>query len=316
MKTRRLGNTGLRVSEVALGSWITVGYNVDQATTDQLVAEAFEQGINFFDTADVYSEGEAERLLGKALQGHPRKDYVVASKCFFPTGQGPNDQGLSRKHILESCDASLARLGLEYLDLYQCHRFDPETPLEETLRALDHLVRQGKILYYGVSEWTGLQISDACHIARRLGLYPPVSNQPVYNLLERKIEPQVLPVCRREGLGCIVFSPLAQGVLTGKYGKEGHVPQGTRAADKNTVGFVQRYLTPAALTASQNVVEWARELDVSPAQLALAWCLHRPGITSVIVGARTLDQLRDNAQASSVDLPQEILERLEHLLSR
>ena len=196
------------------------------AETTRIVLEAFEAGVNFFDTADVYAGGEAERVLGKALEEIPRPDLVVASKCFFPMSKGPNDQGLSRKHIVESCEASLRRLGLDYLDLYQCHRFDPETEVEETLRALDQLQRSGKILYYGVSEWTAVQISDACHLSRAMGFEGPVSNQPVYNLLQRKIEPQILPVCQREGIGNIVFSPLAQGVLTGKY-SGGAIPPGT-----------------------------------------------------------------------------------------
>jgi voltage-dependent potassium channel beta subunit len=310
MKYRRLGRSGLKVSEVALGSWITLGYKVGADDSTRIAGEAFEAGINFFDTADVYAGGEAERILGKALAGIPRKDLVVASKCFFPMSAKPNDQGLSRKHVVESCEASLQRLGLDYLDLYQCHRFDPDTPLEETLRALDHLQQTGKILYYGVSEWTAVQIADACHLARSLGFEGPVSNQPVYNLLQRKIEPQILPVCQREGIGNVVFSPLAQGVLTGKY-KGGKIPPDSRAADDRTHGFVQRYLDADSLARADRLVGLAEKLGTTPARLALAYCLRRCEVSSVIIGATKLEQLRDNVGASDLEISPEIWDQLE-----
>lgn len=299
MKYRRLGRSGTRVSEVVLGSWLTFGSSVDEAATTACVRAALDLGIQTFDTADVYALGAAERALAHALAGVPRKDVVLATKCFWPTGPGPNDRGLSRKHVLESLHASLERLRTDYVDLYQCHRFDPGTPLEETVRALEDAVRQGKVLAWGVSVWTGAQIREALALARAAGGYGPVTNQPPYSLLERDIESEVLPTCRELGLGQIVFSPLAQGVLSGKY-LDGARPSGSRAADKDRNRFMQQHLTSAALERVRSFVALAREAGVSPARLALAWCLHQPGVDAVIVGATRPEQVRENAGACDV----------------
>ena len=299
MKYRRLGRSGTRVSEVILGSWLTFGSSVDEDGTRACVRAALDAGIQTFDTADVYALGAAESALGKALAGVPRKDVVLATKCFWPTGPGPNDRGLSRKHVFESLHASLGRLGSDYVDLYQCHRFDPDTPLEETVRALEDAQRQGKILAWGVSMWSGAHIREGLALARATGGYGPVSNQPVYSLLDRGLEAEVLPTCRQLGLGQIVFSPLAQGVLTGKYGA-GAPPAGTRAADAERNRFMQGYLAPANLAKVQRLAALAREAGTTPACLALAWCLHQPGIDAVIAGATRPEQVRENAGACDV----------------
>jgi len=287
------------VSEVILGSWLTFGSSVDEEVTATCVRAALDAGIQTFDTADVYALGAAERALGKALAGVPRKDIVLATKCFWPTGPGPNDRGLSRKHVFESLHASLARLGTDYVDLFQCHRFDPDTPLEETVRALEDAVRQGKVLAWGVSVWTGAQIREGLALARAAGGYGPVSNQPPYSLLDRGIEAEVLPTCRELGLGQIVFSPLAQGVLSGKYGA-GTRPAGTRAADADRNRFMQDYLAPASLAKVQRFAALAKEVGTTPARLALAWCLHQPGVDAVIAGATRPEQVRENAGACDV----------------
>jgi voltage-dependent potassium channel beta subunit len=300
MKYRRLGRSGTRVSEVILGSWLTFGSSVDEDVTRDCVRAALDVGIQTFDTADVYALGAAERALGKALVGVPRKDVVLATKCFWPTGPGPNDRGLSRKHVMESLDASLGRLGTEYVDLFQCHRFDPDTPLEETVRALEDAVRQGKALAWGVSVWSGAQVREGLALARQAGGYGPVSNQPVYSLLDRGIEAEVLPACRELGVGQIVFSPLAQGVLTGKY-DAGAPPAGSRGADRERNRFMQGYLAPENLDKARRLSTLARERGTTPARLALAWCLHQPGIDAVIAGATRPEQVRENAGA--VDVP-------------
>ena len=231
MNYRHLGKYGVKVSEVALGSWLTYGGATEDEAARQCIEKAYDLGINFFDTANVYANGKSEETVGRVLAAYPRHSYFLATKVFFPMGDGPNDRGLSRKHIFEQCHASLKRLGTDYVDLYQCHRYDAETPLEETLTALDDLARQGKILYAGVSEWSAGQIAHAVDYIRGAGLHPLVSNQPYYNMLGRGIEKEVIPLCEREGIGQVVFSPLAQGILTGKYKPGQPLPEGTRAAD-------------------------------------------------------------------------------------
>lgn len=310
---RRLGRSGLRLSAVGLGSWLTFGRSVDRELSIRVIRWAYEQGVNFFDTANVYHRGVAEEIVGEALRVFPRESYVVATKVFFPMGEGPNDRGLSRKHILEQCHASLRRLGVEYVDLYQCHRYDPDTPLEETLRALDDLVRQGKVLYVGVSQWSALQISDALHLARRLGLDPIVSNQPLYNLLQREMEADVMPLCAREGVGLVVFSPLAQGVLTGKYRPGAPPPPGTRAADPEASPFMSRVLTADALARAERLAGLARQAGLTPAQLAIAWVLRRPEVTSAIVGASRPEQLSETVAAAGVRLDPDLLRQVEAL---
>src|SRR5437763_2675802 len=229
MEYRRLGRAGVRVSAISLGSWLTYGGAVEDRTAIACIHRAYDLGINFFDTANQYRRGGAEEVLGRALKDFPRDSYVRATTVCFPVGEGRNDRGLSCKHIMEQCHASLRRLGTDYIDLYQCHRYDPETPLEETLRALDDLVTQGRVLYVGTSEWSATQIADAVDVARALNMDGIVSNQPIYNMLQRYVERDVIPLCEREGIGQVVFSPLAQGVLTGQY-RPGQPPgQGTRA---------------------------------------------------------------------------------------
>lgn len=316
MNYRRLGNSGLSVSEVSLGSWLTFGSSVDQESCNRIVRFALGRGINLFDTADVYAQGVGERVLGRALADVPRKDYVLASKCYFPTGDGPNDRGLSRKHIFESVHASLERLGTDYLDLYQCHRFDPETPLIQPIRAMDDLIHQGKILYWGISCWTAAEIRETVQICERDGYYPPISNQPPYSMFERSIEVEVEPVCRELGLSQIVFSPLAQGVLSGKY-SAGSFPAGTRAADKDRNQFMQRFLSSQHLDAAARLADIARRVDLPLAPFALAWCLRLTGVSSVIVGSTSQEQLEENLMATERELPgailKEVLEVLQEL---
>jgi aryl-alcohol dehydrogenase-like predicted oxidoreductase len=309
---RRLGTAGVRVSEVALGSWLTFGSSVDQKTTTRCVRRALELGVTFLDTADVYMRGEAERHLGAALEGVDRRSIVLATKCFWPTGEGPNDRGLSRKHVFEAVHDSLRHLRTDYLDLMQCHRYDPETPLPEVVRAMGDLIRQGKVLYWGVSCWTGAQIADACRTADLLGAPRPVSNQPPYSLMDRAIEPEVVPVSIREGLGQVVFSPLAQGVLTGKY-RGGKLPAGSRAADEKRGVWMKRHLEPAAVRRADAFADLARGAGMAPAVLALRWVLSRPGISSAIFGATTPEQVEENVAAVEGGVPADLLARLEEL---
>jgi voltage-dependent potassium channel beta subunit len=310
MKYRPLGRSGIQVSEVSLGSWLTLGSSVDREATSEIVQRAYDLGINLFDTADVYASGKAEEVLGQALRAIPRRYLVIASKAFFPMSEHPNDRGLSRKHLFESVEASLRRLGTDYLDLHQCHRADPQTPLEETVCAYEDLIRQGKVLYWGVSEWSAAQIGEACRVADRRVAYRPVSNQPQYSLLRRKIEAEVLPACEREGLSQIVFSPLGQGVLSGKY-SGGAKPAGSRATDAQRSQFMGAYLAPETLARVDRLRPIASELGISLAQLALAWCLQRPNVASVIVGATRPAQLEENAKASGIEIPAELLARID-----
>lgn len=303
----------MRLSAVGLGSWLTFGGSVDREQSIRIIRTAYEHGVNFFDTANVYHRGVAEQIVGEALRVFPRESYVLATKAFFPMGEGPNDRGLSRKHLMEQCHASLRRLGVDYIDLYQCHRYDPETPLEETLRALDDLVTQGKVLYVGVSQWSALQIAEALHLARRLGLDPIVSNQPLYNLLQREVEDEVMPLCAREGIGLVVFSPLAQGVLTGKYRPGEPPPPGSRAADPQGSVFMGRVYTADALARAQQLARLARDAGLTPAQLAVAWVLRRPEVTSAIVGASRPEQLQETIAAAEVRLEPDLLQKLDAL---
>jgi voltage-dependent potassium channel beta subunit len=312
MQYRPLGRSGLRVSEISLGSWLTFGSAVDAARTREVVHAGFDQGVNLFDTADAYAGGRAEEVLGEALRGIPRPYVVVATKCFFPMSERPNDRGLSRKHVFESVEASLRRLRTDYIDLHQCHRADPGTPMEETVCAYEDLVRQGKLLYWGVSEWRAAQILDACRTADARRAYRPISNQPQYSILRRGIEKEVLPVCEREGVGQVVWSPLAQGVLTGKYAG-GARPGGARANDAERGRFMQDFLAPELLARVDGLRPLAAELGVSLAQLALAWCLRRTNVASVIVGATSVAQIEENARASGVRLPAELESRIDAL---
>jgi aryl-alcohol dehydrogenase-like predicted oxidoreductase len=314
MQYRNLGCSGLKVSEVCLGSWLTYGNAVDEGTTRACVDAAFDSGINFIDTANVYATGRAEDLLGEALKTYDRDDYVLATKVYFPMADGPNDRGLSRKHIREQCDRSLKRLGVDYVDLYQCHRFDPETPLEETLRAMDDLVSSGKVLYVGFSEWPAERISEALGVQDRLGLDRFISSQPYYNLTGRGIEKAVLPLCQREGIGQIVFSPLAQGVLTGKYLPGQPPPAGSRASDPKQNLFLKPERMDAELLGRvQKMKPIAEREGLSVAQLSLAWCLRAPAVSSVIIGASRPEQVTENAGASGRKLSEATLKKLEAL---
>ena len=309
MQYRRLGASGLFVSTVGLGTWLTFGARVNRDKAYEIVAKALDCGINLIDTADVYAMGKAEDTLGSALAGIPRKDYVLASKVYFPTGPGPNDRGLSRKHIDETVHASLGRLRTNYIDLFQCHRYDEETPVAETVRAFDDLIRQGKVLYWGVSMWTAEQIEEAVTVAHEMNAPPPISNQPVYNLMKREIENEVVPACRQHGLGILPYSPLAQGVLTGKY-QGGKRPKGSRAADERESRFMDQYFTDELSAKVDRLVELANGCGLKPAQLALAWLLSRDGVSSVLCGATRVEQVQQNAAAADADVPADVLAEL------
>jgi voltage-dependent potassium channel beta subunit len=312
MRYRPLGNSGCKVSVLALGSWLTIGSSVDQETTDALLRTALDGGINFLDTADIYAKGEAERALGRAIArvGVRRQDLVLATKVFWPMSENVNDRGLSRKHVLESCAASLRRLGTDYVDLYQCHRPDPETPVEETVRAMEDLVRQGRVLYWGVSVWSAGEIGAACAAADRTGGCRPLTNQPEYSYVQREIEAEVMPACARLGLSQIVWSPLAQGLLTGKYAG-GRVPPGSRGADGERNRFLKALATPRALARAEHLAGVAQQAGLAPAQVALAWVLRRPEVSSALVGATRVEQLRENLGAAELDLPAGVLARLD-----
>ena len=314
MEHRHLGRSGLKLSEIAYGNWITHGSQVEEDAARACVAAALDEGITTFDTADVYAGTRAEEVLGRALQGIRRESVEICTKVYWPTGGGPNDRGLSRKHIMESVDASLRRLGTDYLDLYQAHRYDSETPLEETLRAFDDLVRQGKVLYLGVSEWRAEQIADAVRIADQLGLDRIVSNQPQYNMIWRVIEPEIVPLCEKEGIGQIVWSPIAQGVLTGKYRPGQAPPAGTRATDPAGSGFIQNYLNDDLLTRVEQLGAVAADVGLSMPQLAVAWTLQNPNVSAAIIGATRPEQVRENVKASGVVLDQAVLRRIDEIL--
>jgi aryl-alcohol dehydrogenase-like predicted oxidoreductase len=311
---RRLGNSGVKVSEISLGSWLTYGGSVAEEQARSCIDRAYEIGINFFDTANVYMRGAAEEIVGLALREFERDSYFLATKVYFPMGEGPNDRGLSRKHVTEQCHASLRRLGVDYIDLYQCHRYDENTPLEETLRALDDLVRQGKVLYIGVSEWTDDQISDALRIAKEMNLDRIVSNQPQYNMIQRRIEADVIPLCEREGIGQVVFSPLAQGVLTGKYGPGDAPDEGTRAADPENNVFMQQLMNEEVLSAVDGLRSVASDSGLSMPQLALAWVLRQENVSSAIIGASRPEQVEDNAAASGVKLSEDAISEIDRIL--
>lgn len=316
MEYRHLGKHGVRVSEVCLGSWLTYGAATEEDSAKACIEKAYDLGINFFDTANVYARGEAEKVVGRALKQFSRESYVLATKVYFPMGDRPNDRGLSRKHILEQCDASLKRLGVDYIDLYQAHRYDPSVPLAETLMAFDHLVKQGKILYYGVSEWSAGQIAHAADLTRLAGLSPIASDQPLYNILERGIEREVMPLCHREGIGIINFSPLAQGILTGKYKPGEPLPEGSRASDPRQNVFLNKgQLDQEQLVKVEKLLPLAQQEGLTLSQLALVWCLRNSALSSVIIGATKPSQVEDNAGASGKRLAPETLKAIDELFS-
>lgn len=315
MNYRRVGRYGLKVSEIALGNWLTQGRTIDQETTNHIVRRAFELGVNFFDTSNNYHNGAAETALGIALDGVRREDLVIATKCFFPIGEGPNDRGLSRKHITESVHASLTRLKTDYVDILQFHRYDSEAPVDESVRAVNDLINQGKLLYWGVSEWNPQELAEAASTAERLGAHPPISNQPSYSMLNKTIENGVLAVSKKHGMGQVVFSPLAQGVLTGKY-LPGQPPEaGTRAADDDSNMFMKHLMSDEVLTKVQSLKGFAEVKGLTLPQLALAWCLRDPGVSAVIVGASRVEQLEANVSASGVTLSPEDWKAAEAILA-
>ncbi|WP_184757376.1 aldo/keto reductase family protein [Streptosporangium album] len=314
MEFRHLGRSGLMVSEISYGNWITHGSQVEEDAAKECVRAALDEGITTFDTADVYAGTKAEEVLGRALKGVRRESLEIFTKVYWPTGAGPNDRGLSRKHITESIHGSLRRLQTDYVDLYQAHRFDVETPLEETLKTFDDLVRQGKVLYVGVSEWTADQIAQALKIADEMGFDRLVSNQPQYSMLWRVIESEVVPLSEKEGLSQVVWSPIAQGVLTGKYLPGQPPPAGSRATDPSGGNFISRMLNDDVLTRVQELKPIAGDLGLSMAQLAVAWVLQNPNVASAIIGATKPEQVRDNVKASGVKLDAEVLKKIDDVL--
>jgi voltage-dependent potassium channel beta subunit len=314
MEYRHLGRSGLKISEIAYGNWLTHGSQVEEEAAAACVAAALDEGITTFDTADVYAGTRAEEVLGRALRGVRRESLEIFTKVYWPVGRGPNDRGLSRKHIIESAHNSLRRLQTDYLDLYQSHRYDHETPLEETLRAFDDLVRQGKVLYVGVSEWRADEIAAAVRIAEQMGFDKIVSNQPQYSMIWRVIEAEVIPLCEKEGIGQIVFSPIAQGVLTGKYLPGAAAPAGSRATDASGSSFIKGYLTDDILARVQQLRPLAEQAGLTLAQMAVAWTLQNPNVSAAIVGATRPEQVRENVRASGVRLDHEVMRRIEDIL--
>jgi aryl-alcohol dehydrogenase-like predicted oxidoreductase len=313
MQYRRLGSAGVKLSEIGLGGWLTFGNAVDREQTRTVLDKAFEVGINFLDTADAYARGKCEEVWGELLKGRRRSSYVLATKVFFPMAEGPNDRGLSRKHVTESCHASLRRLRTDYLDLYQCHRFDESTPLEETVRAMDDLIRQGKVLYWGFSEWPANRIAECLEICGDR-YDAPRSSQPQYSLIWRNIEKDVLPLCRTAGIGQVVWSPLGQGVLTGKYRPGQAAPADSRAKDDRQNQFIKPLVQDEGLLRKvQQLEPIARERNCSVAQLALAWVLRRPEITSCIIGATKPRQVEENAEASGIQLDEGTARTMEEI---
>ncbi|MEM8713172.1 MAG: aldo/keto reductase family protein [Planctomycetota bacterium] len=306
MNYRRMGRTGLQISSVSLGGWLTFGGSVDASTSGAILRAAVDHGVNFIDLADVYSKGAAEEVIGGHLPDYRRSDLVISSKVFGRMGEGPNDRGLSRKHIMESAEASLRRLGADYLDLYFCHRQDPDTPLEETVRAMDDLVHQGKVLYWGTSVWPSDALVAAHDLSDRRGYYPPLVEQPEYSLLRRSIEKDVLPEAERLGMGLVVWSPLAGGLLTGKYNDD--VPAGSRGAETK---WLDEKLNDEVREKLRAFTAVAQDLGVEPSQLALAWILDHEAITSVITGATRVEHIEKNAAAAEIELDRETVARIE-----
>ena len=317
MEHRYLGNSGLKISEITYGNWLTHGSQVENDTATKCVHAALDAGISTFDTADVYANTVAEQVLGDALKGQRRESLEIFTKVYFPTGpKGHNDTGLSRKHMMESINGSLRRLGTDYVDLYQAHRYDYETPLEETMQAFADIVRSGKALYIGVSEWNADQLRAAHHLAKDLGIQL-VSNQPQYNMLWRVIEERVVPTSKELGISQIVWSPIAQGALTGKYKSGQPVPEGSRATDEDGGGaesIRSRYLQDDKLTAIAKLEPIAAELGITMAQLAIAWVLANDNVATALVGASRPEQIASNAEAAGVTLDTDVLTRIDDIL--
>jgi len=316
MEHRYLGDSGLKISELTYGNWLTHGSQVENDTATACVRAALDVGISTFDTADVYANTQAEVVLGEALKGERRESLEIFTKVYGPTGpKGHNDTGLSRKHIRESAHASLRRLQTDHIDLYQAHRYDVETPLEETMQAFADLVREGKVLYVGVSEWNAQQLRDGAALAKELG-FQLISNQPEYSLLWRVIEEEVVPASKELGISQIVWSPIAQGVLTGKYKKGQELPAGSRATDeKGGAGMIERWMRDDVLDAVAQLEPIAQDLGLTQAQLSLAWVLSNDNVASAIIGASRPEQVVSNAEASGVTLERDVLDRIEGIFS-
>lgn len=318
MKNRQLGASELYVSEIALGSWLTYAGGIEREQVERCIAAAFDYGINLFDTANEYGRGAAETLLGAALKGRARDSYIIATKLYFPMSDA--DRGLSAEQVRKQLDASLARLQMDYIDLYQCHRYDADTPLEETMEALSRAVDSGKIRYIGFSDWTAEQIHRAASLSRERGFTVFVSSQPQYSMLWRKPEAEVFPACARNGIGQIVFSPLAQGVLSGKYRPQAPPPADSRAATSSMNMFMEskgrRFRSDDLLRAVRELVPLADELGLTPAQFALAWVLRRGEVAAAITGASRPEQIAENVGGSGVELPAEIIERANAVLGQ
>jgi voltage-dependent potassium channel beta subunit len=313
MHYRRLGNAGMKVSAISLGGWINFGEGkVARDTAHAVVTSAYDQGINFFDLADIYGKGGAEEQMGAILRDYPRHTLVISTKLFWPMSKDINDRGLSRKHIMESIDRSLLRLGTDYVDIYFCHRPDPDTPILETARAMDDLIRRGKVLYWGTSEWSGEQIREAYDLCERFGLYPPQVEQPQYSMLVREqVESEILPVTEPRGIGLVVWSPLAMGMLTGKY--DDGIPDDTRFGREPWAA--EQYMTGANVGRVRQLKPIAEELGVNRAQLALAWTLRQSGVSSAIIGATRPEQVIDNVAAAEIDLPADVISRIDEILA-
>ncbi len=316
MNYRRLGSAGLKLSELSLGSWVTYGGQVGEEVAVKCMSIAYDNGVNFFDTAEAYADGKAETVMGNIFKklGWARESIVVSSKVFWG-GDGPNDKGLSRKHIFEACRKSLKRLQLDYLDLFFCHRPDPNTPIEETVRAMDDLVHQGKILYWGTSEWSAADIMRAHGLAREYGLTPPQMEQPQYNMLHReRVEEEYLPLYREIGLGTTIWSPLASGLLSGKYAKG--IPSGSRATLPGYEWLRKNVITSENVEKAKQLEPVARDLGCTLAQLALAWCMKNPNVSTVITGASRPEQVSENMKALEVapKLDSDLLETIETIL--
>jgi voltage-dependent potassium channel beta subunit len=315
MHYRRLGKSGLKVSEIALGAWIPIGRQIDEKISSDLIHAAYDQGINFFDNADAYANGQAEVVMGKALKDLPREALVISSKVFWPTMPGPNGRGLSRKHMTESLNASLKRMNVDYLDIYYCHRYDPDTPVEEVVSTMNTFVQQGKILYWGTSEWEASQITHARGLARQFNLIPPIVEQPQYNMFHRKrVEEELTPVCREFGIGLTTWSPLYSGILTGKY-NDG-IPEGSRASLDN-MSWIRDRITDDKIEKVKSLTALANELEITTAQLAIAWLLRRKEVSAVITGATRLEQLDENLLAAEAQekLTDDVLERIEMIIA-
>jgi aryl-alcohol dehydrogenase-like predicted oxidoreductase len=312
---RYVGNSGLKISEITYGNWLTHGSQVENDQAAACVRAALDAGITTFDTADVYANTQAEIVLGEALKGERRESLEILTKVFGPTGpKGHNDVGLSRKHIMESINGSLRRLQTDYVDIYQAHRYDYETPLDETIQAFADVVRMGKALYIGVSEWTAQQIQDGHDLAEQLGIHM-ISNQPQYSMLWRVVEADVMPVCVSLGMSQIVFSPIAQGVLTGKYRPGEQPPPGSRATDeKGGANMIKRWMSNEVLERVQQLVPLAEEAGLSMAQLAVAWTLQNKNVSSAIIGASRPEQVQDNAAAAGVELGDDLLAKIDEVL--